>query len=69
MSAGNDEYPSLHFQNIRKKTALQTNTRKDGQTDNVKTVYPPQTSFVCVCVCSGGRGRGGGGGGGFKHAM
>ena len=33
MSADIDEYPSLRFQDIRKKPV--------SWTDNVKTVYPP----------------------------
>ena len=36
MSAEIDEYPLLHFQDIRKKPASQTDTRMD-----VKTVYTP----------------------------
>ena len=50
MSAENDEYPSLCFQDIRKKPASWTDTR----TDNVKTVYAPTNKDcggVCVCVC------------------
>ena len=50
MSAEIDEYPSLRFQDIRKKPASLTDTRTDGQTDgqtdNLKTVYPRQTKFV-----------------------
>ena len=33
VSAEIDEYPSLHFQNIRKKPASRTDTQPDTQTD------------------------------------
>ena len=44
MSAEIDEYPSLRFQDIRKKPKC--HGRMDGQTDNMKTVYPT-TNKVC----------------------
>ena len=44
MSAEIDEYPSLRFQDIRKKTKCHGRTH--GRTDNVKTVYPT-TNKVC----------------------
>ena len=48
MSAEIDEYPSLRFQDIRKKSKCHgwTHGRTDGRTDNVKTVYPT-TNKVC----------------------
>ena len=49
MYAETDEYPSLCFQDIRKKPASQTDTQTDGQCENSS---------------GGGGGRGGGGGGG-----
>ena len=47
VSAEIDEHPSLRFQDIRKKNKVsRTDTRTDGRTDNVKTVYPT-TNKVC----------------------
>ena len=58
MFARFDENPAMTLQDI-KKTTLRTDTH----TDNVKTVYPPQTKFAggikfvvgimicCCCVC------------------
>ena len=45
-----DEIPSMTLQDI-KETKRYGHTfvrlaRTDGQTDNVKTVYPPQTQFA-----------------------
>ena len=45
-----DENPAMTLQDIKE-------TKRYGRTDNVKTVYPPQTKFA------GGGGGGGGGGG------
>ena len=52
MSAEIDEYPSLCFQDIRKKTKChgRTDTRSDGQCENSITHH----KFVCVCVGGGG---------------
>ena len=57
MSAEIDEYPSLHFQDIRKKQSV-ADTHTDGRTDNVKTVVCGRKVFfvVFVCVCVGGGG-------------
>ena len=52
VSAEIDEYPSLRFQDIRKKKQQQrvtdghTDGRTDGRMDNVKTVYPTHTKFA-----------------------
>ena len=48
ISAETDEYPSLRFQDIKKKSNChgRTDTRADGRTDNVKPVYPT-TNKVC----------------------
>ena len=40
-----DEYPAMTLQDIKKKT-LWTEGCTDGRTDNMKTVYPPQTKFA-----------------------
>ena len=48
MPAEIDEYPSLHFQDIRKKTSVadgHTDGHTDGWTNNVKTVYPHKQSL------------------------
>ena len=42
MFARHDENPAMTLQDIKKKKTLRT----DGCTDNVKTVYPPQTKFA-----------------------
>ena len=47
MFARFDENPAMTLQDIKE-------TKRYGRTDNVKTVYPPQTKFA-------------GGGGGYKH--
>ena len=44
MFARFDENPAITLQDI-KETKL-TDGRTDGRTDNVKTVYPPQTKFA-----------------------
>ena len=47
MFARFDENPSMTFQDIKKtKRYGRTDGRTDRQTDNVKTVYPPQTKFA-----------------------
>ena len=48
MFARFDENPAMTLQNIKKKKKRygQTDARTDGQTDNVKTVYPPQSKFA-----------------------
>ena len=45
MFARFDENPAMTLQDIKKKT-LRTDTRTHAGTDNVKTVYPPQTKFA-----------------------
>ena len=57
MFARFDENPAMTLQDI-KETKLygRTQGRTNEWTDNVKTVYPPQTKFA------GGGGGGGGGG-------
>ena len=40
-----DENPAMTLQDSKKKT-LRTDGGTDGRTDNVKTVYPPQTKFA-----------------------
>ena len=52
VSAEIDEYPSLRFQDIRKKKT-KCHGRTDGRTDNVKTVY-----LITNKVCGGGGGGG-----------
>ena len=37
-----DENPAMSLQDIKKNKTLRTHAR----TDNVKTVYPPQTKFA-----------------------
>ena len=39
MFASFDENPAMTFQDIKE-------TKRNGRTDNVKTVYPPQTKFA-----------------------
>ena len=46
MSAEIDEYPSLRFQDIRKKKQSVMDGRTHGRTDNMKTLYPT-TNKVC----------------------
>ena len=50
MFARFDENPALTLQDIKKNKMLVTDARTDthtyGRTDNVKTVYPPQTKFA-----------------------
>ena len=47
MFARFDENPAMTLQNIKEtKCYGWTHGRTDGRTDNVKTVYPPQTKFV-----------------------
>ena len=52
MFARFDENPAMTLQDIKE-------TKRYGWTDNVKTVYPPQTKFA--------GGGGGGGGGGYNE--
>ena len=53
MFARFDENPAMTLQDIKETKSY---GRTDARTDNVKTVYPPQTKFA------GGGGGGGGGG-------
>ena len=47
MFARFDENPALTFQDIKEtKRYGRTHRRTDRRTDNVKTVYPPQTKFA-----------------------
>ena len=46
MFARFDENPAMTLQDIKEKSV--TYGRTDGRTDNVKTVYPPQTKFAGV---------------------
>ena len=51
MFARFDENPEMTLQDIKKtkrygRTHGRTHTRRDARTDNVKTVYPPQTKFA-----------------------
>ena len=46
MFARFDEIPAMTLQDIKKKNIM--DGRTDAQTDNVKTVYPPQTKFAGV---------------------
>ena len=46
MFARFDENPAMTLQDIKKNKTLRTDGRTDGCTDNVKTVYPPQTKFA-----------------------
>ena len=51
MFARFDENPAITLQDIKKKkrygrTDGQTDGRTHARTDNVKTVYPPQTKFA-----------------------
>ena len=65
MFARFDENPAMTLQDIKetKHYGRTLDGGTHGRTDNVKTVYPPQTKFagsipttnkVCVCVCGGG---------------
>ena len=47
MFARFDENPAMTFQDIKEtKRYGRTDGRKHRRTDNVKTVYPPQTKFA-----------------------
>ena len=46
MFARFDENPAMTLQDIKKKNV--TDGRTHAHTDNVKTVYPPQTKFAGV---------------------
>ena len=47
MFARFDENPAITVQDIKEtKRYGRTDARTDGRTDNVKTVYPPQTKFA-----------------------
>ena len=46
MFARFDENPAMTLQVIKKNKMLRTDGRMHGRTDNVKTVYPPQTKFA-----------------------
>ena len=53
MFARFNENPAMTLQDIKETqrygwTDGRTHTRTDGRTDNVKTVYPPQTKFLGV---------------------
>ena len=49
MFARFDKNPAITLQDIKgTKCYGQTHRRTDGRTDNVKTVYPPQTKFAGV---------------------
>ena len=45
MFARFDENPAMTLQDVKKKM-LWTDRHTHGRTDNVKTVYPPQTKFA-----------------------
>ena len=67
MFARFDENPAMTIQDIKEtKRYRQTHARTHAHTDNVKTVYSPQTKFAGGItttnkVCGGGGGGGGGG--------
>ena len=47
MFARFDENPAITLEDIKEtKRYGRTDGRKHGRTDNVKTVYPPQTKFA-----------------------
>ena len=47
MFARFDEIPAMTLQDIKEtKRYGRTHARTDGHSDNVKTVYPPQTKFA-----------------------
>ena len=47
MFARFDENPAMTLEDIKEtKCYGRTDARTDAHTDNVKTVYPPQTKFV-----------------------
>ena len=47
MFAKFDENPAMNLQDIKKtKRYGRMDPRTDARTDNVKTVYPPQTKFA-----------------------
>ena len=48
MFARFDKNPAMTLQDIRKQNVTdgRTGGRTQGRTDNVKTVYPPQTKFA-----------------------
>ena len=48
MFARIDDNPAMTLQDIKKKNVIdgQRHTQTHGRTDNMKTVYPPQTKFV-----------------------
>ena len=48
MFARFDENPAMTLQDIKKKKTIRTDGRTHTRTDNVKTVYPPQTKFAGV---------------------
>ena len=53
MFARFDENPAMTLQDIKEtKRYGRTDARIDGQTDNVKTVYPPQTKFAGGIISS-----------------
>ena len=58
MFARFDENPAMTLQDIKEKNVTDGWTHK--RTNNVKTVYPPQTKF---------EGGGGGGGGGITNKV
>ena len=47
MFARFDENPGMNLEDIKKHVTYgRTDGRTHGRTDNVKTVYPPQTKFA-----------------------
>ena len=48
MFARFDENPAMTLEDIQEKSVTDgwTDTRTHARTDNVKTVYPPQTKFA-----------------------
>ena len=55
MSAEMDEYPSLRFQDIRKKPAPRTDTRTDGRICKQYILPPPHTHKQSLGGGGGGR--------------
>ena len=45
MFARFDENPAMTLQDIKKQNATDGRTHTDARTDNMKTIYPPQTKF------------------------
>ena len=54
MFARFDENPAMTLQDIKEKNCYgRTHRHTDGRTDNVKTVYPPQTKFAGGIINAG----------------